>query len=88
MDSWGYLSGLLRAEKVHTLTDNDYVALAETVDVEALAKSLEDTVYGTLFQGRSLKEFSDIFDNFYEEKFQKIKEITPCPILTDRKSVV
>ncbi len=83
MDSWGYLSGLLRAEKVHTLTDNDYVALAETVDVEALAKSLEDTVYGTLFQGRSLKEFSDIFDNFYEEKFQKIKEITPCPILTN-----
>jgi len=81
MESWGYLSGLLRSEKVHALTNNDFTSFAETVNADSLLKSLEDTVYGPLFQGRTLKEFSVIFDEYYQQKFQNIKEISPCPIV-------
>ncbi len=87
MDSWGYLSGLLRAEKVHALTSNNFSTLAETPDTDSLMKSLEDTVYGELFQGRALKEFADIFDEYYQQKFQYIQEISPCPIMLHVHSI-
>lgn len=81
MSTWGYLSGLLRAEKVYALTDSDFAALAETPDAETLAKSLEDTVYGPLFQGHTLKDFAEIFDNFYRTKFNEIKSMIPDPVI-------
>ncbi len=81
MESWGYLSGLLRSEKVHALTNNDFISFADSVNADSLLKSLEDTVYGSLFQGRVLKEFTVIFDEYYQQKFQNIKEIIPCPII-------
>lgn len=83
MDSWGYLSGLLRAEKVHALTNNEFIAFAEVIDSDSLLKSLEDTIYGSLFQGRALKEFDSIFNEYYQKKFQEIREIAPCPIITN-----
>ncbi|SFB71415.1 H+-ATPase subunit C/Vma6 [Brevinema andersonii] len=79
MSTWGYLSGLLRAGKVYALTDSDFVALAETPNAETLAKSLEDTVYGPLFQGHTLKDFAEIFDNFYRTRFNEIKSMIPDP---------
>lgn len=81
MESWGYLSGLLRAEKVHTLTNHQFTSFAETVDSEHLLKSLEDTVYGELFQGKALKDYSGIFNEYYQQKFQQISEVSPCPII-------
>lgn len=81
MESWGYLSGLLRAEKVHTLTNLQFASLADTTDSEHLLKALEDTVYGELFQGKALKEFTEVVDNYYQQKFLQIKDISPCPIM-------
>ncbi|MGL5956555.1 MAG: V-type ATPase subunit, partial [Brevinema sp.] len=81
MDSWGYLSGLLRAEKVHDLTNNDFSLLAEVQDGDSLVKSLEDTKYGPLFQGQNLSRFSEIFDEYYQNRFQAMADISPCPII-------
>ncbi|MGL4394204.1 MAG: V-type ATPase subunit [Brevinema sp.] len=75
--SWGYLSGLLRSERVHTLTENQIFSLAETHDADSLMKALEDTKYGELFQGHALKEFSSLFDQAYNQKFEEIKNLIP-----------
>jgi len=83
MDSWGYLSGLLRAEQIHTLTDNDFNTYAESKDINTLSKSFEDTKYGVLFQGQSLRNFANIFDNYLKQKMQEIKEMLPSSIIMD-----
>ncbi|MGL4388018.1 MAG: V-type ATPase subunit [Brevinema sp.] len=75
--SWGYLSGLLRSERVHALTENQIFSLAETADADSLMKALEDTKYGELFQGHALKEFSILFDQYYNQKFDEIKNLAP-----------
>ncbi|MGL4563106.1 MAG: V-type ATPase subunit [Brevinema sp.] len=75
--SWGYLSGLLRAEGVHTLTENQIFSLAECSDADTLSKALEDTKYAELFQNHSLKEFSTIFDQYYNQKLNEIKNLIP-----------
>lgn len=81
MVSWGYLSGLLRSEKVYALSNSDFSSFAELADGNALLKALEDTVYDSLFRGRALKEFTVIFDEYYQQKSRSIQEIMPCPIL-------
>lgn len=81
--SWGYLSGLLRSERVHALTQNQIISFAESNDVESLMKSLEDTSYGQLFQGHALKEFSQIFNNFYHQKLEQIKNLVPDHTITN-----
>ncbi len=81
MNSWGYLSGLLRAERVHALSNSDFSALSETQDAESLSKALDDTVYGELFQGRTLRDFTVVFDEYYQKKLAEIKEISPETVL-------
>ncbi|MGL4677093.1 MAG: V-type ATPase subunit [Brevinema sp.] len=81
MNSWGYLSGLLRAEKVHDLTNNTFSLLAETLDTDSFMKSLEDTKYGVLFRGQNLSKFSELFDEYYQYKFQAMADVSPCPIV-------
>lgn len=83
MESWGYLSGLLRAERVHTLKDGFFSALAESADLDACAKALEDTAYGLLFQGKALKEFAQVFDDYFSKRLGEIRESSPCPLLAD-----
>lgn len=80
MESWGYLSGLLRAERVHALRDGFFSVLAESADTDACAKALEDTVYGPLFQGKALKEFAQVFDEYYTKRLNEISASAPGPL--------
>ncbi|MGL5255190.1 MAG: V-type ATPase subunit [Brevinema sp.] len=77
MESWGYISGLLRAERTHTLTNGFFATLAESPDAESCAKALEDTAYGSFFQNRSIKDFTPAFEEFTIEKIAALKQSSP-----------
>ncbi|MGL4366906.1 MAG: V-type ATPase subunit [Brevinemataceae bacterium] len=81
MESWGYLSGLLRSERANLLTDNQFGTFAEAADTDSLVKLLEDTVYGSMFHEKTLKEFAPVLGSYYKNKMEQIKEMAPCPII-------
>ena len=83
MESWGYISGLLRAERTHTLTDGFFTSLAESPDAESCAKALEDTAYGSFFQNRGIKDFTPAFEEFTIAKMTSLKESSPQRTLFD-----